>query len=198
MFINSDQKILSQEEIIEKLRLEIVSLIHERDSLILWNGELMRWKNEIYSASLQKSNELYTTESTIEETKKTLNETSLHFINLTENQREIIKNLDKSIENRIKELSNQEWKQLINFDWENIKIKERLKEKRQELQIVIDDIKEKEMEKEKIEFYINEQLQYIKQEKEYLIEYRSNLELREKDIRIKEKRLTKKLCQEQQ
>ena len=53
-------------------------------------------------------------------------------------------------------------------------------------------------EKEKIEFYINEQLQYIKQEKEYLIEYRSNLELREKDIRIKEKRLTKKLCQEQQ
>lgn len=189
MFINSDQKIISQKEIIEKLRLDIVDLTKERDNLILWNIELMRWKNEIYSVSIKKNEELYTTESILEETKKTLNETSLHFVNLTENQKEIIKNLDKSIQERIKELSVQEWKELIDFDEENRKIKRKLTEKKQELQIVIEDLQEKEKEKEKIENYIKEQLEFIEKEKQDILSIKNNLEIREKDIRIKEKRL---------
>ena len=141
MFINSDHKILAQEEIIEKLRIEIVWLTQERDNLLLWNAELMRWKLEVSTIKESTSQELYTIESILDETRKALDAQSNHFASLTESQIDTIQELNDGIQERLDELAIQEGKELIDVDSENRKIKKELTKAKKELQSMLDDAK---------------------------------------------------------
>ena len=192
MFINSDHKILAQEEIIEKLRLEIVWLTHERDSLILWNTELMRWKTETVNLTESKSQELYTIESIIEETKKTLDKNSIHFHNITEKQRVKLQELSTAIQERLDELSIQEGKELIDIDSENRKIKKELTIARKELQSMLDDAKSLKDERIAFEKEKNDIMVALDEERNRYIDYMNNLASRERDIEILENRLLTK------
>ncbi len=193
MFINSDHKILAQEEIIEKLRLEIVWLTKERDNLILWNTELMRWKSEINNIKESTSQELYTIESILEETKKALDKNSVHFYKITDKQKEKLQELSTAIQERLDELAIQEGKELIDIDSENQKIKKELTKAKKELKAMIDDANS--LKDERIVFNKEKEdtRKELDEERQRYIDYMNNLVIRERDIEILENRLfTKK------
>lgn len=191
MFINSDHKILAQEEIIEKLRLEIVWLTKERDSLLLWNTELMRWKSEINNIKESKEKELYTIESILEETKKALDKNSVHFYKITDKQKEKLQELNTAIQERLDELSIQEGKELIDIDSENQKIKKELTKAKKELKAMIDDIQSLKDERIAFEKEKNDIMAALDQERNRCIDYMNNLVIRERDVEILEKRFSK-------
>lgn len=64
--------------------------------------------------------------------------------------------------------------------------------KRIELKDLEDSVQVKKQEQEKIDIKNLQKEKELIQEKQFLLDYRSNLERREKDIQIKEKRLLKK------
>ena len=191
MFINSDHKILEQNEIIEKLRLEIVSLTQEKDNLISWNTELIRWKTETVNITESKTQELYTIESIIEETQKTLDKNSIHFHNLTDKQKSKLQELSIAIQDRLDELAIQEGKELIDIDSENRKIKKELTIARKELQTMLDDAKLLRNERIAFEKEKNDIRQAINEERAKYIDYMASLEKREQKIVLSEKRLEK-------
>lgn len=192
MFINSDHKILAQEEIIEKLRLEIVWLTKERDSLLLWNTELMRWKSEINNIKESKEKELYTIESILEETKKALDKNSVHFYKITDKQKEKLQELNTAIQERLDELAIQEGKELIDVDSENRKIKKELTKAKKELQSMLDDAKSLKDERIAFDKEKNDIMVALDEERNRYIDYMNNLESRERDIEILENRLLTK------
>ena len=186
MFINSDHKILAQEEIIEKLRLEIVWLTHERDNLLLWNTELMRWKSEINSIKESTSKELYTIESILEETQKVMERNKENFYKLTDKQREKIKEFNEKIAEHIAILEEYEWKELIDIDSENKKIKKELSKAKKELKAMLDDAKELKKEREEFEKQKESVRKELDEERERYINYMNSLEKREETIKWRE------------
>ena len=192
MFINSDHKILAQEEIIEKLRIEIVWLTQERDNLLLWNAELMRWKLEVSTIKESTSQELYTIESILDETRKALDAQSNHFASLTESQIDTIQELNDGIQERLDELAIQEGKELIDVDSENRKIKKELTKAKKELQSMLDDAKSLKDERIAFEKEKNDIMVALDEERNRYIDYMNNLASRERDIEILENRLLTK------
>lgn len=186
MFINSDHKILAQEEIIEKLRLEIVWLTHERDNLLLWNTELMRWKSEINNIKESTSKELYTIESILEETQKVMERNKENFYKLTDKQREKIKEFNEKIAEYISILEKYEWKELIDIDSENKKIKKELSKAKKELKAMLDDAKELKKEREEFEKQKESIRKELDEERERYINYMNSLEKREETIKWRE------------
>lgn len=78
------------------------------------------------------------------------------------------------------------------MDSENRRIKTEMTKKRIELKDLEDSVQVKKQEQEKIDIKNLQKEKELIQEKQFLLDYRSNLERREKDIQIKEKRLLKK------
>ena len=192
MFINSDHKILAQEEIIEKLRLEIVWLTHDRDNLLLWNKELIRGKTETVNLTESKYHELYTIESILEETRKALDKNSIHFYNITDKQKEKLQELSIAIQDRLDELAIQEGKEIIDVDSENRKIKKELTKAKKELQAMLDDAKSLKDERIAFDKEKNDIMVALDEERNRYIDYMNNLESRERDIEILENRLLTK------
>ena len=186
MFINSDHKILAQEEIIEKLRIEIVWLTQERDNLILWNKELIRGKTETVNLTESKYHELYTIESILEETRKALDKNSIHFYNITDKQKEKLQELNTAIQERLDELAIQEGKELIDVDSENRKIKKELTKAKKELQSMLDDAKSLKDERIAFEKEKNKTKKELDEERERYINYMNSLEKREETIKWRE------------
>lgn len=186
MFINSDHKILAQEEIIEKLRLEIVWLTHDRDNLLLWNKELIRGKTETVNLTESKYHELYTIESILEETRKALDKNSIHFYNITDKQKEKLQELNTAIQERLDELAIQEGKELIDIDSENRKIKKELTKAKKELKAMIDDAKSLKDERIAFEKEKEDIMVALNEERNRYIGYMNSLEKREKTLKWQE------------
>ena len=192
MFINSEHKTLAQEETIEKLRLEIIKLSIERDSLLSWNAELIRAKTETQNITGAVSQELYTIETIIEETQKTLDKNSVHFHNLTEKQRAKLQELSTAIQDRLDELAIQEGKELIDIDSENRKIKKELTKARKELQSMKDDSESLKNERIAFEKEKSDTMTALDEERNRYIDYMNTLVRRERDVEILENRLLSK------
>jgi hypothetical protein len=133
MFINSEHQVLSLNWTIENLKKEVISLTKERDLLIQWNEELLKWKTEVNNTTEKTKQELYTLESILTETKKTLAKQQIDFISLTDKQQSNIELFNSSIQKRLSELSRLEWIELIDFETENRKLKAKLNAAREEL-----------------------------------------------------------------
>lgn len=192
MFINADHKILAQDAIIEAKRLEIIQLTKERDIIYEEIAEQRRWKAEVVSQKVKEEESLSTIESILQETKKALYTETHNFAILTDKQKEKLRELWQEIQKRIKELDKYEWKVIIDVDSENRRIKTEMTKKRIELKDLEDSVQVKKQEQEKIDIKNLQKEKELIQEKQFLLDYRSNLERREKDIQIKEKRLLKK------
>jgi len=192
MFINADHKILAQDAIIEARRLEIIQLTKERDIIYEEIAEQRRWKTEVVSQKIKESQNLSNIESILQETKKALDTETHNFAILTDKQKEKLRELWQEIQKRIEELDKYEWKVILDVDSENRRIKKEMTRKRTELKDLEDMLQVKRKEQEEIDTKNLQKEKELIEEMQSLLDYRSNLERREKDIQIKEKRLLKK------
>lgn len=120
----------------------------------------------------------------IRTTQELLTKWTLDFYKLTDSQQQTINELQKEIDSKILELQEYEEKikQIIDIDWQNIKYKEELRIKAQELQDIIATIKLTKKENDRIKSENKEFEIYKKQEEEKLNNRHKALEERQQKI----------------
>lgn len=190
-FTNLDQKKNHMEEECEKLRLEIVKLYAERDTVLSEIIDQRRGKQVVSVQSEAIKSELVTIESILTDTNKALEQQSAHFSSLTEKQKDKIQSLNSKIQEKLDVFALQDGKEIIDIDSENRKFKKELSLKRKELQEITDLLEENKKLVDTTNKKIEKEQERMKKEKAELLEYRTNLEEREKLVALSEKRLEK-------
>lgn len=179
------------EEECEKLRLEIVKLYAERDTVL---GEIVdqrRGKQVVSVQSETIKSELVTIESILTETNKALEKQSAHFSSLTEKQKDKIQSLNSKIQEKLDIFALQDNKEILDIDSENRKFKKELTIARKELQKAKDDAESLKNERIAFDKEKEDTRQTLDKERATYLDYMSSLEAREQKITLSEKRFEK-------
>jgi len=166
-------------------------LYKQKDILNNEITEIRRWKTEVYSNSYTIKSEIYWLEYMLSQTKDLLEIEKQNFYKLTDKQRNKIFELNNEINNKIWELTEYNSKKLIDIDWENKKYKKVLTEKRKEIQVLTDNISQITKEQKEFIEYRACELEKIQQMKNKIEKDTIALNIKQKTLNIKEKRLLK-------
>lgn len=172
------------EEEIQALHKERAIAIQELDKVKIQISDQREGKTQVSLERRELEHKIPTLLDILRTTQELLTKWTLDFYKLTDSQQETIKELQKEIDNKVSELHEYEEKskQIIDIDWLNIKYKEELSIKAEELKDIIATLELTKKENDRIKQENKEFEIYKKKEEEKLLKTHKALEERQQKI----------------
>ena len=190
-FTNVDHRNQYMEEESERVRLELVSLYKERDSVIEQIADQRKGKSIVFVETKDKKTELNGIEDILKETSIQLKKANKDFYKLTDNQKAKINKLTGDINNKLSEIDEYNKIELIDKEKENKKIKSLLNDKRKEVGVLDDKMYDMQHSIAEFEKYKTKESQKLDKQQKYQEDVKKALAKKTIDLNRKEKRLNK-------